>query len=110
MENMLEIIGTLLEVKGRLEVWARGQDGEQLEGLISQCEDAVDQLKEVDRACRKYMLAAVQLKGKAEAYQQMAELLASNLATLASPVYHSACRCSCKSDDAITIREGAHDE
>lgn len=110
MENMLEIIGILLEVKGRLEVWARGQDGEQLEGMIAQCEDAIDQLKEVDRACRKYMLTAVQYKGKADAYQQMAELLVSNLSTLASPVYQNACRCGCNSDDTTTTEEGAYDE
>ena len=110
MENMFEIVGVLLEVKGRLEALAHEQSGEQLEGLICQCEDALDQLKEADRVCRKYMLAAVQLKGKAEAYQQMAELLASNLATLASPVYQNACRCSCNSDDTTTTEEGAHDE
>lgn len=108
MENMLEIIGILLKVKGQLEALAHEQSD--LVGLISQCEDAIEQLEEADHACRKYMLTAVQYKGKAEAYQQMAELLTSNLSTLASPVYQNACRCSCNSDDTITIKEGAHDE
>lgn len=110
MENVLKIVSMLLEIKGRLGVWACGQDGEQLEELISQCEDAIDQLEEADHTCRKYMLAAAQFKAKAEAYQQMVELLASNLATLASPVYQNACRCNCNSNDTITIKEGAYDE
>ena len=108
MENMLEIIGILLKVKGQLEALAHDQSS--LAGLVSQCEDAIEQLEEADHTCRKYMLAAAQFKAKAEAYQQMAELLASNLSTLASPVYQNACRCSCNSDDTITIKEGAHDE
>lgn len=108
MENMLEIIGILLKVKDQLGALAHNQSD--LAGLVSQCEDAIEQLEEADRACRKYMLTAVQYKGKAEAYQQMAELLASNLSTLASPVYRSACRCSCDSDDTTTAEEGAYDE
>lgn len=108
MENMLEIIGILLKVKGQLKALAHGQSD--LVGLISQCEDAIEQLEEADHACRKYMLTAVQYKGKAEAYQQMAELLASNLSTLASPVYQNTCRYSCHSDDTATAKEGAYDE
>ena len=108
MENMLEIIGILLTVKGQLEALAHDQSG--LAGLVSQCEDAIEQLEEADHACRKYMLTAVQYKGKAEAYQQMAELLASNLSMLASPVYQNTCRCGCHSDDTATTEEGAYDE
>lgn len=108
MENMLEIIGILLKVKGQLEALAHDQSS--LAGLVSQCEDAIEQLEEADHACRKYMLTAVQYKGKAEAYQQMAELLTSNLSTLASPVYQNTCRCSCHSDDTATTEEGAYDE
>lgn len=112
MESILKIVGVLLKIKGRLEVWACGQGEEQLEGLISQCEDVIDQLEEVDHTCRKSMLAAAQFKGKAEAYQQMAELLSSQLSTLASPFYQRAWRCDCDSDDtAIQMtEEDAHDE
>lgn len=108
MENMLRIIGILLKVKGQLEALAHEQGD--LVGLISQCKDAIEQLEEADLACRRYMLTAVQYKGKAEAYQQMAELLASNLSTLASPVYQNTCRRSCHSDDTATAKEGAYDE
>lgn len=108
MENMLEIIGILLTVKGQLEALAHDQSG--LAGLVSQCEDAIEQLEEADHACRKYMLTAVQYKGKAEAYQHMAELLASNLSMLASPVYQNTCRSSCHSDDTAITEEDAHDE
>lgn len=110
MENMLEIIGILLKVKGQLEALAHEQSD--LVGLISQCEDAIAQLEAVDHTCRKYVLAAGQFKGKAEAYQQMAELLASQLSTLASPFYQRAWRCDCDSDDtAIQMtEEDAHDE
>lgn len=110
MENILKILNALLKIKGRLKALAREQSGEQLDELISQCEDAIAQLEEVDHTCRKSMLAAVQLKGKAEAYQQMAELLSSQLSTLASPVYQNACRCSRNSDGTITTEEDAHDE
>ena len=37
MENMLEIIGILLTVKGQLEALAHDQSG--LAGLVSQCEE-----------------------------------------------------------------------
>ena len=108
MENMLEIISILLKVKGQLEALAHDQSD--LAGLVSQCEDAIEQLEEADHACRKYMLTAVQYKVKAEAYQHMAELLASNLSTLASPVYQNTCRCSCHSGDTATTKEDARDE
>lgn len=112
MESILKIVGVLLKVKYQLEALAREQGGEQLEGPISQCEYAIAQLEEADHTCRKHMLAAGQFKAKAEAYQQMAELLASHLSTLASPVYQNACRCDCDSDNATTriIKENAHDE
>lgn len=112
MENILKILNALLQIKGRLKALAREQGGEQLDELISQCEDAIAQLEEVDHTCRKYVLAAGQFKGKAEAYQQMAELLASQLSTLASPFYQRAWRCDCDSDDtAIQMtEEDAHDE
>lgn len=108
MENILKILNALLKIKGQLEALAHDQSS--LAGLVSQCEDAIEQLEEADHACRKYMLTAVQYKGKAEAYQQMAELLTSNLSTLASPVYQNTCRCSCHSDDTATTEEGAYDE
>lgn len=112
VESILKIVGVLLKVKYQLEALAREQGGEQLEGLVSQCEFAIARLEEADYNCRKHMLTAGQFKAKAEAYQQMAELLASHLSTLASPVYQNACRCDCDSDDATAqiTKEDAHDE
>lgn len=112
MESILKIVGVLLKIKGQLEALAHEQGGDQLEEPISQCEYATAQLEEADHTCRKHMLTAGQFKAKAEAYQQMTELLVYQLSTLASPVYQNACRCDCGSDGATIqiTKENAHDE